>query len=489
MTKYLIGIDVGTTGTKSMLISETGEIISHAYAGYTSETPENGWFEQSAEDLWRAVVDTVREVTSNRNVAENTVAISLSTQGGTLIPVDRDFHPLHPAIVWNDQRCTRQREQFAEKFGSEYLYRKSGWGMMNGLNALQIAWLRENRPEICNSTAMFLSVPDFVSARMTGRAVVDISNVGINQLADIQAGAYDEGILDWLGISQNQLAKIVPSGTTIGTLLPAVAAELGLNESVLLISGAHDQYAGMLGAGIVESGELLIGTGTAWALTMLSDAPDFDSGLAQSVSATGNWGSLAAISSGGICLDWFRKSIAGNEEEALSYDEINAAIQRKPSANPPLFFPYFTGGPFPLNDSSCKAAFVGLDLSHDRIDLARAVMEGVALQSAWGIETFSRKTPIRKIKLSGGAAKSAPWMQLVADLVGRPIHALEVKDLPCVGAAILAGVGSGLFPSFEAGVQRINLKEICYLPDPAQAECRQNKYERFVRFAENLRGI
>ena len=163
MNRYVIGIDVGTTGTKSMLFAETGRIVAHAYADYPCQTPQTGRVEQNPEDWWRAVVRTVRAITADPQTAKNVVAISLSLQGGTLVPVDRQYRPLHPAIVWSDNRCECQRRAFAEAFGPDYIYQKTGWHLSAGLNAMQIAWLRENRPELFEKTAMFLSVPDYIS--------------------------------------------------------------------------------------------------------------------------------------------------------------------------------------------------------------------------------------------------------------------------------------------------------------------------------------
>ncbi|NLF56745.1 MAG: hypothetical protein GX580_03810, partial [Candidatus Hydrogenedens sp.] len=468
MSRYLIGVDVGTTGTKSMLISEEGRVVAHAYEGYPCHTPGNGMVEQDAEDWWRALVKTVREVTAEPEHAKNVAAISLSLQGGTMVPVDGHGKPLHRAIVWSDKRCEKQAQAFAEAFGKDYMYQKSGWHLGNGLNAMQIAWLRENCPEAYENAAMFLSVPDYVSLRMSGRAVVDISDVGINQLADIRTGTYDPGILDFIGIREDQLAEIAPSATPVGKLLPEAAAELGLSADTLLVAGAHDQYAGLLGAGITRTGDILIGTGTAWVVTALTEAPDFESGFAQSIPAAGNWGSLVSLSSGGVCLDWFRGGVAGLPGNAMTYDEINEiAPQRGVGARGLKFYPYFNGSSFPMSAPRCKATLVGLDQSHDRYDIARAVMEGVAMQTVWTLDYFRAKSPECRVTLSGGASKSPFWSQTVANFANCPITTPLVSDLPCVGAAVMAGVGSGVFASCEEGAGRISMEQKVYEPDPA----------------------
>ena len=485
--QYLIGIDVGTTGTKSMLFSDSGRIISHAYTDYPSQMPGTGRVEQNAEDWWHAVVRTVRAITADPQTAKNVVAISLSLQGGTFVPVDRQLRPLQPAIVWSDKRCERQRQDFAQALGQDYIYQKTGWHLGSGLNMLQIAWFRENRPDLFEKTSLFLSVPDYISLRMTGRPVVDISDAGINQLADIRTGRYDASILDYLGITADRLPEIVPSGTPVGRLLKSAAEELGLPRSVLLVAGAHDQYAALLGAGITQTGDIMIGTGTAWVVTALTDEPYFESGFNQSIPASGKWGSLISLSTGGVCLDWFKNSVAGSSTAGMSYAEINElASQRLAGVGGLRFYPYFTGTSFPLKGQHCKATFVGLDLSHDRVDIARAVMEGVAMQTVWTLDFFRERFPLKVVKLSGGAGKAPLWVRMVSNIADCPISVPLVNDLTCVGAGILAGVGAGLFASCEEGAGRFRVDQTLYEPDPAQVERYAEVFEDFKRRALRL---
>ena len=490
MERYLIGIDVGTTGTKSMLLSEHGEIIAHAYCEYPCQTPATGRVEQDAEDWWRAIVKTVREIVAKPGRAERVVALSLSLQGGTLVPVDQDLRPLHPAIVWSDKRCEQQNAAFKAKFGPDYMYRKTGWHLNNGLNALQTAWLRDNCPDVYRKAAMWLSVPDYVSMKLTGRAVVDISDVGINQLADIRTGEYDQDILAFAGIREDQLPEIAFSGTPVGTLTKQAAEELGLPESVLFVTGAHDQYAALLGAGITQTGDVLIGTGTCWVVTALSDEPYFESGFAQSIPACGKWGSLVSLSTGGVSRDWCRNGVAGLEAAGLSYAQINElAASREIGAGGLKFYPYFNGTAFPLKGGSCKATFVGLDLSHDRGDMLRAVMEGVAMQTAWTLDFFRDRFPLKSVKMSGGGAKSPFWTQMMCDIADCPISVPTVKDLTCIGAGVLAGVGAGVFSSCEEGIRHFNLPEKRYEPDPERAKRYRAAFEGFKDTARRLTAL
>ena len=213
MKKYLLGIDVGTTGTKTLLFRADGQLIGHAYEAYPLLTPQVGWSEQRAEDWWQAVVHTVRQVCEDPDVAKNVAGISLSLQGGTFVPTDADGRALRPAIVWNDERTAKEREAFLREVGTdEDMYQKTGWHLGLGLLAQEIRWMKDNEPELFQKTAMFLSVPSYISYHMTGVAACDLSDAGIDQLADIRRGAYDEALLAYAGISAEQLPKLVRSG-------------------------------------------------------------------------------------------------------------------------------------------------------------------------------------------------------------------------------------------------------------------------------------
>ena len=336
MEQYLLGIDVGTTGTKTLLISTEGKVAGHAYRLYESITPAVGRSEQRAQDWWDTVVATVREAISALEDPAAVKAISLSLQGGTVVPVDKEGIPLRNAIVWTDGRCAQQFREFVEEGGSDtYTYETCGWHMSAGLPALQTRWIRDHEPEIFERTAMFLTVPDYVSMKMTGIAAVDLADAGINEFFDIRKGVYDEKLLSFAGIREGQLGKPVRSGDVIGHLTPDAARELGLSEDTLLVAGAHDQYAVAVGAGANHAGDVVIGSGTAWVVTGIFDEPLFSTGMAQSIAAMpGKWGSIFSLSTGGICLEWMRNQICGG----ISYDEINRRTMEREAAFDELFF-------------------------------------------------------------------------------------------------------------------------------------------------------
>lgn len=485
---YLLGIDVGTTGTKTWLFRSDGKPIAHAYRAYETRVPQVGYSEQDPLDWWNAVVQTVREVCREPNIAEAVAGIALSVQGGTMVPVDKNFEPVKAAVVWNDSRCKQEYDAFLEEVGpAETMYFKTGWEMEHGLNALQIRWMREHEPEYFSKTAMFLSVPDYLAYKMTGIPALDLSNAGINQLAHIVRGRYDPQLLAFCGITEAQLPRILQAGEVIGFLTDSAAAELGLPSRVKLCVGAHDQYAVALGAGACEAGDILIGSGTCWVLTSIGNRPDFSSGLSQSVAAVpGKWGSICSLSSGGVCLDWWRKKMAGlTEELSLSYEEINQQVPCRKAAEDGLFFYPFTGQGTE-NKIFSRATLVGLALSHDRYHIARAIMEGIAFQIVWMLEKFHCPPSSEGLILAGGASKSDFWCQLVADISGLPVRIPEVADLACVGAAVLAGTGCGIYPDAQTGSKCLNIGQRTVYPRPERVRIYRECLEEYRKNAKKL---
>lgn len=482
MKKYLLGTDVGTTGTKTYLISEDGEVIGSAYMGYETKTPDSHTCLQDAEKLWEAVVYTIREACAALPDKENIAAIALSTQGGTLIPTDRDFLPLSDAVVWSDSGCADERAEFEKVFAPGTLYRKTGWGLGNSLPLLQTRRIKDKMPELFGKTAYFLTVPDFISARLTGIPAVDMSNAGINQMTDVMTRKYDSDLLAFAGIGEEKLPRLTESCKCIGKLTEKAAEVLGLSRDTVLVSGAHDQYAVAVGAGMIETGGMLIGSGTSWVVTEISDGPDFSAGLAQSRAAVnGKWGSILSLSYGGVCLEWLRKSIElGDGGEALSLKAIDEGCFDAHAASDGLFFyPPMAKHSDRAEDRYPGGAFVGLDVSYDRFDLALAVMEGVAFQIKWMTEAFSEGIPDGALKLTGGAAKSRLWSQIIADVIGKPVIIPEIADLACVGAAMIAGLGVGSFADADEACRRMTTGGKTVLPDSEKAKIYASAYERY----------
>ena len=483
MMKYLLGLDVGTTGTKAILFTVSGEVVAQSYCGYPTQMPQVEFREQDPEDWWQAVCQTTKAVCAGKEA--DVAALSLSTQGGTMVAVDDTMQPLRPAIVWNDVRATEECQAYLQEVGSaDTMYQKTGWDLHPSASSAGVRWLKKHQPEVFEKMAMYLSVPDYICYKMTGKTAVDISNVGINRFADIRKGKYDQALLQFSGLKESQLANIVPSGTLLGYLTEKAAEELGLTTRTAVVSGAHDQYAVALGAGAFHTGDILIGSGTCWVVTCIGDKPAFETGLAQSVAAVpGQWGSLISLPSGGICLEWLRKNISAEH----SYDEINREVAQRKAAEEELFFYPFSG--FAQDKQFARGTFLGLDLSQDTFHLARAVMEGVVFQIVDILEKFPREFRPKELILAGGASKSPVWSQILADVANLPVKIPETADLGCVGAAIMAGVGSGIYQSAEDGYQSLAVKSKTVTPDPRQVAVYAPLRKRYAENAAHLAKI
>lgn len=479
---FYLGIDVGTTGTKAALFSQNGQLVGHSYCEYPKYTPDIGCSEQDAEDWWQALVKTVRHLCPDKQTAERVRAISMSTQGGTIVPVDREGKALRKAIVWDDIRCGEEKEEYLRSMGSaDEVYQKTGWELGCGLPLLTIRWLKKHEPEVFSKTHRFLSVHDYLSMRLTGKPMVDLSNAGINQLADIRRKIYDPKLLEFAGISEDQLPQLISSGEKIGHLTAEAADALGLTEDCVLVAGAHDQYAVAVGAGANEPGSILVGSGTCWVVTSIGDRPGFDTGLAQSIAAVpGLWGSLLSLSSGGVCLEWLRDLTKGH-----SYEVINRETAVRRAAEDELFFLPFAGRS-KQGFRFRRGAFVGMDLSHDTFHLAKAVMEGVVFQTLWMMEDFPVKPSEMGLILAGGASKSSVWSQILADASGMSVRVPEYADLACVGAAILAAVGCGDYGSAKEAYAAMSVGQRLVAPNPEMTDCYQEKQKIYRSICSKL---
>ncbi len=455
---YVLGIDIGTTGTKSMLISEHGKVLTSAYKEYSLITP-TGFVEQDVRDWWETVVSTVRECMKSLPSKDEVRALSMSTQGGSMVMVDENCEPLDNAITWMDTRGAKQEEELDRAVGAEKIYLTSGWRLSGTLMATKFVWLREHKPELFAKAHKFLTTVDYVNYKLTGRYVIDHTNAGITQIFDMNTGAWDPALLEACGISEAVLPEVVPSGEVIGNLCAQAAEELGLSTDVVVVSGAHDQYAAATGAGALNPGDVLLSTGTAWAPLGISAEPMFDTknfmGVGRHVKE-GRYGVLSTVSTAGVCLEWLRKNfgrqkIAEGTLRLDSFAEIDMeASKRRGNTEGLFFYPQFGGSGYPRWNGAADASFIGLTLGHDFYDLALAVMEGVAFEMKQILDGYaSNGLEAKSLRLVGGASKSPLWTEIISNVTGLPITRFKEPNIACIGAAALAGKGCGMFQTLE----------------------------------------
>lgn len=450
----VLGLDIGTTEVKAL----TWDAASRSHASASRKvrliTPQAGWVEQDARELWEAVVEVCSQVAAASRVEGSRIrAVSFSTQGGTTIPVDAHFEPVRHAFSWMDERATRETSRISALVGSEKLYRATGWPVSVPLPLSQVAWFREHQPDEYRRTARFLFVNDYTLYHLSGALAMDPSNAGITQLYNLERNDWDDDLLAVAGIRRDQLSPVLPSGQAVARLSRAAAGLTGLPEGIPIINGAHDQYCAALGAGVVRPGDVLLSCGTAWVLLFVLDRPEggFEHGLAVSRHPGGeSCGGILDLGGVGSTMEWLIDTLW---DEKLSRGERFALLEQAVAASPRgangLLFVPLSGG-YALPDEVLARGPTGLSLLHARADLARAAMEGIALELDLLLAGTAGKIPIQRLIMIGGASRNPHWPQMIADITGLPVAVPQVTGAASLGAAVLAGKSLGWYAGEDA---------------------------------------
>jgi len=483
--ELLLGLDVGTTATKAFLFDREGHLQAMASHAYGLITPQPGWVEQDPETLWSAVVAVLRAVAAALRPADRLLALAQSSQGGTTIPLDADGRPLGNALSWMDGRAQAEYEALAQAGMGEAIYRRTGWPLMAGLPLQHIRWLRRHQPERFRAVRRFAFVNDFIGRRLTGGWCMNPSDASITQLFDIETADWDDGLLELAGIRREQLSPIASSAVQIGRLTGDAAACTGLPAGLPVFNGAHDQYCAAVGAGVTAAGATLLSCGTAWVLLAVPASLEAGrrSGLALSCHAVpGRWGAIRSLGAVGAALEWLADNLWADvgPERADRYAVINrAAAAAGPGAHGLLFYPP-TGGHTSATAGG-RGGWAGLALAHSRADLSRAVMEGTACELRWAIEEMAANgVDVGRLTMVGGAGRSPLWPQIVADVTGREVVVPAMTQAAGWGAAVLAGVGVGLFAHAEAAAPLVLADARRFMPaDRRFGEAQFARYRAF----------
>ena len=446
-----IGLDVGTTGTKAIVMDDKGKIYGKGYQEYELTFSDNGFVTQNADDWYQAAVTAIRAATANLPDAASIRGIGLSTQGATMLAVDTHGKPLGPAITWMDRRAEKQAADLGIQLGAEAIYHISGWRLSPSCDAAKIAWIRENDPQTFSAAHCFVSTLEYMNYRLTGQYVIDPTNAAIRQLFNIQTKDWDENIIQAVGVSREKLPWVLPTGAPVGKLTAEAAQALGLSQEVVVFNGAHDQYCASIGSGAVNTGDMLLATGTTWVVLGITDHPLYtDSHIAPGVHPVdGKYGAIASLVSAGSVLKWYKQIISDDLKQMDRY-----AAQRMESAKDLFFFPYLAGAGFPHNRPEMRGTIMGLDMRHDRYDISRALMEGVAFEAKLVLDEFAAQgMPVKRLMMTGGAAKSDLWSEIVGYVTGCRVWRTQETETCCVGAAMMAAVGLELFTQYEECAQ------------------------------------
>jgi xylulokinase len=484
MTDALLGIDVGTTSTKAVLFDFDGRELARASSQpYRNYTPAPGWVEQDPEELWNALLTSIRDVLNQvRDVKIK--ALSMAVQSGSLIPADAQGRPVYPMVTWLDGRAEEIVQEWKTEGHQAWVKPLSGWSLYPSLCLPTIAWFRKNNPKIFPAAKIFFSLNDFLVFRLTGKMVTNPSNAGGMQLVEIQNGRWSGELCKLAGIGEENLSEIQPTGAVIGEILPEVCNQTGLTRGAILVNGGHDQGCTALGLGIIDPGKILLACGTAWVFTGVLTSPDMTR-LPPTLdlnfhAAPERWTLSQSLGGLGASFEWWMNKAFREASRSKMFATLNEEISQT-QLDGGLFFLPLTGG---HDDPATtrRGGFVGLQLGHSRADMAKAIMESAAFELRWALEpVLSANIPIEKLWMVGGAAQSPLWPSILADVTGIPICLPDYDTWPALGAAILAGYGSGAFASLEMGLQKFQKPQKEIQPQMNTAEAYQNAFQEYQR--------
>lgn len=464
--RYLIGIDIGTSATKTVLFDASCNVIASASREYPLYQPQNGWAEQDPADWYEATIGTIQEVLQKSGVrGEEVRSIGLSGQMHGLVMLDAQDEVIRPSIIWCDQRTAVECAEITEKVGADRLIEITANPALTGFTAAKILWVRKHEPENYARCRHILLPKDYIRFKLTGVYATEVSDASGMQLLDIPKRQWSEEVLEKLAIHPDLLAKVYESPEITGSITPEIAAKIGLSTSTVVVGGAGDNAAAAIGTGIVKDGRAFTTIGTSGVVYAHSSQVKIDpKGRVHTFccAVPGCWHVMGVTQAAGLSLKWFRDNFCGDYKERAAlqkadpYDLMNKAVEKVPvGSNRLLYLPYLMGERTPHLNPECRGVFFGLSAMHTKEDLMRAVMEGVAyslkdcndILLEMGIE-------VNEMMACGGGGKSAVWRQMLADMYGCEVKTVAAEEGPALGAAILAGVGAGIFSSVEEACDR-----------------------------------
>ena len=456
---YLLGIDIGTSGTKTLLIEESGKVVASATDTYPLSTPKPLWAEQNPEDWWQATVSTIRKAIAGINPAE-IKGIGLSGQMHGAVFLDERNQVIRPSILWCDQRTAAECDWITQTIGKDKVVELTSNPVLTGFTAGKIVWLRNNEPENYAKTKKVLLPKDYIRFRLTGEFASEVSDASGTSLFNVTKRQWADEMLDGAGIPRDWMPKVYESPEISGRISEEIAGLTGLKAGTPVVGGGGDQAAGAVGNGVVETGIISSTVGTSGVVFAFADKPVVDPGLRVHTfchAVPGKWHVMGVMLSAGGSLRWYRDTFAEAEmAEAHAansevYDILSAQVDGvEPGCEGLIFLPYLTGERTPYPDPNARGNFFGITLRHSKPHFVRSVYEGVAYGLRDSFEILNEmQVPINQVRASGGGARSDVWRQIQADITGREHVLINIDEGPALGVALLAGVGTGIYPSVE----------------------------------------
>lgn len=457
---YLLGIDISTTGNKALLISankaDAGQVVGVAVSENPISTPKPLWSEQDPADWWNGIQASIRQVLDETGLSgKDVIGVGLTGQMHGLVMLDKDAQVLRPAILWNDQRTGPQCDLITERVGLEHLLSWTGSPALTGFTAPKILWVREHEPEVYAQTAQVLLPKDYVRFKLTGAYATDMAGASGMTLLDLKRRDWSQDMLLALDIPADWLPPTHEGPEVTGTISAEAALATGLRAGTPVVGGGGDQAAGAVGVGAVQPGVVGLVLGTSGVVFAPTAEPLVDRGgrlQGHCHAVPGQWHLMGVMLSAAGSLRWYRDTVA----PGTGYDDLLApAADIAAGSEGLVFLPYLTGERSPYPDPNAKGAFIGLTVRHGIPHMTRAVLEGVAfgLRDSMELVKAAGLGQIDQVRVSGGGARSALWRQMLADVLGTELVTVNTTEGAAYGAALLSGVGVGIWPTVGAACQ------------------------------------
>lgn len=492
----LLGIDIGTGGSRAVLVDETGGIVASATVEHEPfASPQTGWAEQDPHDWWRASVEAIRRVLASDKVRPDEVAaVGLSGQMHGAVLLDQKDEVLRPALIWCDQRSAAQCEELTKTIGASQLIKLTCNPALTGFTLPKVLWVRDNEPELWQQVHSLLLPKDYVRFRLTGEKASDVADASGTLLFDVARRKWSEEMLSAAGLDGSLLPRVYESPEVTGKVSAAAAQLTGLPAGVPVVAGAGDQAGGAVGIGIVQPGAVSATIGTSGVVFAATNSPALDpKGRVHTFchAVPGRWHVMGVTQGAGLSLRWFRDQFGAGSGPGDPYDRMTAEAEHiPPGSNGLLWAPYLMGERTPHLDPHARAALVGVTASHTRAHVIRAIMEGVAFSLRDSFEVFNEmQVPIETVRLGGGGARSALWRQIQADIYGLPVSTVEAEEGAAYGVALLAGVGVGVWPTVDAACSAVVRTRATVAPNESAQKVFERQYKSYRALYPALRTI
>jgi len=499
MKKWLLGIDVGTSACKVALFSPDGQVAAQGSGDYKVYYPEPGWAEQNPEDWWQAICGAVRTMLLESQIDPSDIAgIGIDGQGWSAIAIDKKGTVLCNTPIWMDTRAHEICRELRDRIGEEKIFEVCGNPLQPAYTLPKILWYKKNRPAVYQKTYKILQSNSFIAYRLTGAITQDVSQGYAYQCFDMRKGCWDKDTCDLLGIDINMLPDIYPCHHVVGEVTKEAAELTGLAVGTPVVAGGLDAACGTLGAGVIHPGETQEQGGQAGGMSICIDDYRSDPRLILSYHVVPDlWLLQGGTVGGGGVIRWFEQEFGAYERETAAKGGLSsmAEMDREADLIPVgsdgmVFLPYMAGERSPIWDTQSKGVYYGIDYAKTRAHFIRASMEGVAFSLKHNLDTASSAgADVEVLCAMGGAANSRVWTQMKADVTGKKIVVPSSDTATTLGAAILAGVGTGVFSSFEDAVARTVAIKREHLPDMEKFKKYQDSYHTYLLLYENLKGI